>query len=48
MSLDRNFFHPSALDANGQPRWGESAMTTVAATVAVLIVALVAVLMGMA
>jgi len=46
MSLDRSYFNPS--DADGQPRGKESLTTTVAVAVAVLIVALIAVLMGMA
>ncbi|HZP75701.1 MAG TPA: hypothetical protein VFB45_06125 [Pseudolabrys sp.] len=47
MSIDRTFFNPPA-DGERRTRWNENALTTAAATIAVLVVALVAVLMGMA
>ncbi len=47
MSLDRSFFTVPA-DSERPAFWNEKVVTTIAATVAVFVVALVAVLMGMA
>ena len=46
MPLDRTVFDHSA--AGGASHWNESRVVTAVATIAVLVVALVAVLMGMA
>ena len=49
MPLDRALFdHSAAAAADGTSHWNESRVVTAVATVAVLVVALVAILMGMA